>query len=152
MKNMRTGIACQFDLVSFAALEGYLYFGNALCVSRLCVDPEQLALVVAECNTCNDCGSTYISLGGKVGLTEKGAADGRPASAVVQKIDAVLKLARSIIVQRKLSDADLNEARTSGLADDEIVETVANVVLNVFSTYVNQLAPEGGGFAGTQEE
>lgn len=129
-----------------------MYFGNALGGSSLYVEiPEQLALVVTERNTCSYCRSTYISLGGKVGLTEKRVADARPASAVVQKIDAILKLARRIIVQRKLSDADLNEARTAGLADDEIVETVATVILNVFSTYVNQRRPEGGGFTGRQE-
>jgi hypothetical protein len=70
----------------------------------------------------------------------------RPPKAAVRKIEAILKLARSIIVRRKLSDADLNEARASGLADDEIVETIANVVLNIFSNYANEVARTGEDF------
>jgi uncharacterized protein YciW len=68
---------------------------------------------------------------GKVGLTEKDIADARHARAAAQKIDAILKLARSLVVQRgEVNDADLEQARASGLTDGDIVETVANVALN----------------------
>ena len=73
-------------------------------------------------------------------LKTKSDLDTRPRNAAVRKTDAILKLARSIIVRRKLSDADLNEARASGLTDDEIAETVVNVVLNIFSNYTNEVA------------
>jgi hypothetical protein len=66
--------------------------------------------------------------------------DTRPPKTAVRKTDVNLKLARSIIVRRKLSDADLNEARASGLTDDEITETIVNVVLNIFSNYANEVA------------
>jgi len=48
---------------------------------------------------------------------------------------------RSIVVQRGgLSDADLARARAGGLSDGEIVETVANVALNIFENYMSHVA------------
>jgi hypothetical protein len=45
------------------------------------------------------------------------------------------------VVQRgELSDADLGRARTGGLSDGEIVETVANVALNIFENYMSHVA------------
>jgi ABC-2 type transport system permease protein len=47
----------------------------------------------------------------------------------------------SIIVQRgEASDADLQRARDGGLTDCEIVEIVANVVLNIFMNYLDHVA------------
>jgi alkylhydroperoxidase/carboxymuconolactone decarboxylase family protein YurZ len=55
------------------------------------------------------------------------------ASAADVRTDAILKLARAIVVQRgELTDADLEHALAAGLSDGEIVETVANVALNIF--------------------
>ena len=76
--------------------------------------------------------------------------DTRPPKAAVRKTDVILKLARSIIVRRKLSDADLNEARASGLTDDEIAKTIVNVVLNIFSNYANEVGRSDGGFLGNE--
>ena len=36
-----------------------------------------------------------------------------------------------------LTDADLQRARAAGLSDGEIVEVVANAVLNIFTNYLN---------------
>ena len=85
-------------------------------------------------------------------LKTKPDLDTRPPNAAVRKTDAILKLARSIIVRRKLSDADLNEARASGLTDDDIAETVVNVVLNIFSNYTNEVARSCGEFLGSEAD
>ena len=128
--------------VSPAALEGYLNFGEALAEGSLTSKIRaQIALVVAECNMCRYCVSEHTFIGASVGLTEKDIADARHAKAAIRKTDAILKLARSIVVLRgEVSDADLNGARTSGVSDGEIVETVANVVLNIFGNYVTHIA------------
>ena len=125
-----------------AALEGYLNFSGALAGGSLNAKVrEQIALDVAEGNLCGYCLSAHAFIGGKVGLTEKDIADARHASAATDKTDAILKLARSIVVQRgEVSDAELKQARASGLTDGEIVETVANVALNIFTNYVNHVA------------
>ena len=125
-----------------AALEGYLNFSGALAGGALNAKVrEQIALAVAEGNLCSYCLSAHTFIGGKVGLTQKEVADARHAAAATNKTDAILKLARSIIVQRgEVSDADLKAARTSGLTYGEIVETTANAALNIFTNYINHVA------------
>lgn len=125
-----------------AALEGYLNFSSALAGGSL--NPkvrEQIALAVAESNMCGYCLSAHAFLAGKVGLTEKDINDARHATAGTEKTDAILKLARNVVVQRgEISDADLEQAYASGLTDGDVVETIANVALNIFTNYTNHVA------------
>jgi alkylhydroperoxidase family enzyme len=77
----------------------------------------------------------------KIGLSQAEIDDAIRASAADPRTDAILKLARSIVVQRgELTDADLARARAFGLGDGEIVETVANVALNIFENYMSHVA------------
>ncbi|MCI0746697.1 MAG: carboxymuconolactone decarboxylase family protein, partial [Verrucomicrobia subdivision 3 bacterium] len=125
-----------------AALEGYRNFSSALAGGTLNAKVrEQIALAVAEGNLCGYCLSAHTFIGGKVGLTDKDIADARQTNAASDKTDAILKLALSILVQRgEISDEALKAARTAGLNDGEIVETTANVALNIFSNYINHVA------------
>ena len=61
---------------------------------------------------CTYCLSAHTYIGGKVGLTEKDIAEARHARAASEKTDAILKLARSLVVQRARTqrDADLEQA------------------------------------------
>ena len=125
-----------------AALEGYLNFNSALANGSFNARVrEQIALTVAESNMCGYCLSAHTFLGNKVGLTPKDIADARRATAAGDKTNAILELARNIVVQRgEISDGDLHEARAAGLTDGDIIETVANVVVNIFTNYVNHVA------------
>jgi uncharacterized peroxidase-related enzyme len=125
-----------------AALDGYLNFDGALASGSFDGKiREQIALIVAESNLCSYCLSAHTFIGGRAGLTEKEIADARRAVAATAKTQAILKLARDIVVQRgEVSDADLEHARASGLTDGEIVETVANVALNILTSYMNHVA------------
>ena len=125
-----------------AALEGYLQMSAALGTGALDARVrEQIALTVAEINLCSYCLSAHTFIGGKLGLTEKDMTDARLATAARDKTDAILKLARSIVVQRgEISDVDLKSTRDAGVSDAEIVETVANVAVNIFTNYVNHVA------------
>jgi uncharacterized peroxidase-related enzyme len=125
-----------------AALDGYLAFGSALAGGSFSAKVrEQIALAVAESNLCGYCLSAHTFIGGRAGLTGKDIADARHTIAADAKTDAVLKLARNVVVQRgELNDADLEAARAGGLTDGEIVETVANVALNIYTNYVNHVA------------
>jgi uncharacterized peroxidase-related enzyme len=125
-----------------AALEGYLSFSGALAGGTLSAKVrEQIALAVAQGNHCDYCLSAHTFIGGKVGLSAKEIADARQAVGRADKDDAILKLALSIVVQRgEVSDAALDGARAAGLTDAEIVETTANVALNVFTNYLNHVA------------
>jgi hypothetical protein len=65
----------------------------------------------------------------------------RPFSARNQTDHTRHSFARAIAVQRgEVSDSDLKQARAAGLTDGDIVETIANVVLNIFTNYVNHVA------------
>ena len=125
-----------------AALEGYLNFSGALAGGTLSTTVrEQIALAVAEGNLCSYCLSAHTFIGGKAGLTDKEIVNARQTNASSDKTDAILKLALSVLVQRgEISDGALKTARATGLTDGEIVETVANVALNIFTNYINHVA------------
>lgn len=125
-----------------AALSGYLTFGAALADGDFDAKlREQIALTVAESNQCGYCLSAHTFVGRKVGLTGQDITDARHAVAANGRTDAILKLARSIVVQRgELGASGLDQARVAGLSDGDIVETIANVALNIFSNYVNHIA------------
>jgi uncharacterized peroxidase-related enzyme len=125
-----------------AALEAYVNFTAALAGGTLDTKvQEQIGLTVADSNLCDYCLSAHIFMGGKIGLTQEEITDAIRARAANPKTDALLKLARSIIVQRgEISDSELECAHDVGLTDDEIVELVANVVLNIFMNYLDHVA------------
>lgn len=125
-----------------AALEGYVSFSGALAGGTLGAKVrEQISLAVAEGNLCSYCLSAHTFIGGKVGLSAKDIADARHTDAANEKTAAILKLALSILVQRgEISDGALKAARAAGLTDGEIVETVANVAVNIFTNYINHVA------------
>lgn len=125
-----------------AALEGYLNFSGALGSGVLDAKlREQIALAVAEINDCTYCRSAHTYIGGKVGLSEREITDARKVVAADERTAAILNLARSIVVQRgELSDSEFKAARAARLTDAEIVETTANVALNLLTNYVNHVA------------
>ena len=127
---------------SSAALEGYLNFSGALAGGVLNAKVrEQIALAVAEINDCNYCRNAHAYLGAKAGLDDRQIADARNVVADDEHTAAILNLARSIVVQRgELSETEFKAARAAKLTDAEIVETTANVALNILTNYVNHVA------------
>ncbi len=125
-----------------AALEGYLNFSGALAGGVLNAKVrEQIALAVAEINDCAYCRNAHAYIGSKAGLSEQDIADARQVVATDDRTAAILNLARSIVVQRgELSDTEFKAARAAKLTDAEIVETTANVALNILTNYVNHVA------------
>jgi uncharacterized peroxidase-related enzyme len=124
------------------ALEGLMGLGAALADGALDEKTrEQLALAIAESNLCAYCLSAHSAMAGKIGLNRAEIDAAIRASAADTRTDAILKLARNIVVPRgELTDADLTRARAGGLTDSEIVETVANVALNIFENYMSHVA------------
>lgn len=127
---------------STAALQGYLNFSGALAGGALDARVrEQIALAVAEINDCTYCRSAHTYLGGLAGLSESEITGARKVAAADERTEAILNLARNIVVQRgELSETEFKAARAARLSDAEIVETVANVALNLLTNYVNQVA------------
>lgn len=125
-----------------AALEGYLNFSGALGGGLLNAKlREQIALTVADANSCEYCLSAHTAIGKMVGLDENELVASRRATATDARTDAALKFAHQIVVKRgEVSDNEVQAVRAAGYSDGEIVEIVANVALNIFTNYFNHVA------------
>jgi uncharacterized peroxidase-related enzyme len=124
-----------------AVLEAYLAFAGALAGGTLAPGlREQIALVTAEENGCEYCLSAHSAIGKGAGLTAADIADARGADAADPKAREALRFARTLVLQRgRVHDADAGALRAAGFADGEIGEVIANVALNVFTNYFNNV-------------
>lgn len=125
-----------------AALEAYLNFGAALAGGKLDAKlREQIALTVAQANSCEYCLSAHTAIGKMVGLKPEEIEAGREALSADPKRAAALRFAQALVVERgEVSDEALASVREAGYADGEIAEIVANVAINIFTNYFNHVA------------
>lgn len=125
-----------------AALDAYLHFSSALSAGTLNARfREQLAIAVAQANSCEYCLSAHTAFGSMAGLSATELAASRQAHSEDAKRDAGLQFAQAIVLQRgEVSDAALALVRQAGYSDGEITEIVANVAINIFTNYFNHVA------------
>jgi uncharacterized peroxidase-related enzyme len=125
-----------------AALEAYLNFNGALGGGLLNAKlREQIALTVADANSCEYCLSAHTAIGKLVGLNENELVASRHAGSSDTKTAAALKFAHQLVVKRgEVLDSEVATVRAAGYNDGEITEIVANVALNIFTNYFNQVA------------
>jgi len=125
-----------------AALDGYLNFSEALAKGRLTARQRELvAIAIAQENECEYCLSAHSAIGQHVGLNSGDVRQARLGGAVDPEDAAVIRLTLSVMRSRgNVSDAELEAARGAGLDDGLIIETTANVALNVLTNYVNRVA------------
>jgi uncharacterized peroxidase-related enzyme len=125
-----------------SVLEGYLALSSALGGGKL--DPrqrERIALTVAEANSCAYCASAHTAIGKQAGLDDADIAEARQAHSGNPKARTGLRFARKVLETKgKVSDADLEATREAGYSNEEILEIVANVVLNIYTNYLNHVA------------
>jgi uncharacterized peroxidase-related enzyme len=125
-----------------AALEAYLNFGAALATGHLDAKfREQIALAVAQANSCEYCLSAHSAIGKMVGLKPEEIATSREAHSADAKRDAGLQFVQALVVQRGVvSDRALAQVKAAGFSDGDIAEIVANVAVNIFTNYFNHVA------------
>jgi len=125
-----------------AALEAYLNFGAALGTGHLDAKfREQIALAVAQANSCEYCLSAHSTIGKMVGLKPEEIAASREAHAQDAKRDAGLQFAQLLVVQRgEVSDQAVAQVKAAGYSDGDVAEIVANVAINIFTNYFNHVA------------
>ena len=101
-----------------AALEAYLNFSGALASGTLDAKlREQIALTVAQANSCEYCLSAHSAIGKMVGLKPDEIAASREAHSADAKRDAGLQFAQAVVVQRgEVSDLDLEKAKSAGFS------------------------------------
>lgn len=127
---------------SEAALEAYVGLNGAIGGGNFDAETrEAIALAVAGGNGCDYCASahTAASKGLKV---EPAEIDRRlNGRATDPQLDAILQFAIRVLDTRgHVSNEDLQAVRDAGLEDEDIVELIGNVVLNIFTNYVNHVA------------
>jgi uncharacterized peroxidase-related enzyme len=123
-------------------LEAYLAFGAALRRGRLPVRlQEQIALTIAETNSCDYCLSAHTALGQGAGLSADEIAAAREGSTADPKAAAALRFARVVVDRRgDVRDQDLANVRAAGYTDGDLAEIIGHVALNVFTNYFNRAA------------
>lgn len=127
---------------SSAALGGYLALSGALAGGTLTTaEREQIALTVAGANACDYCASAHTVLAGRSGLAADEIDRNLQGRSADPKIQAALRFASRIVATRGMvSDEDLTAVRAAGFSNEQVVEILANTVLNIFTNYVNHVA------------
>ncbi len=125
-----------------AVLEGYLNLSGSLRGGTLGARlQEQIAIAVAEVNSCQYCLSAHTAIGKIVGLSESELVAARRSASSDPKTEAALRFAQSIVVTRgNVTDLEVNRVKEAGYTEGEIAEIVANVAANIFTNYFNHVA------------
>jgi len=125
-----------------AALNGYLGLGEALGKGALTGrQREIIALTVAQFNQCQYCLSAHSVLGKAAGLSEDEIARARQGTALNKSDDVIANFARVVTANRGvINDEALKTYEQQGLTHSQMVETVANVAMNLLTNYINHLA------------
>jgi uncharacterized peroxidase-related enzyme len=126
-----------------AVLEGYLNLSGALSHGSLGTKTgELIALTVAENNSCDYCLAAHSFIGEKlVKIDGDTIHKARLGNADDTKTNAILQFAKTLVNKSGLvNDHDVNVAKSAGLSEAEIAETVAHVALNILTNYFNNTA------------
>lgn len=125
-----------------AALKGFLGFGEALAGGVLSASlREQIALTVAGENGCDYCASAHTAVAKGAGVDAQEAGRNLEGQASDPRVAAILKFAKAVVNKRGwLDDGELEQLRSVGITDQEIVEIIAAVAVNLFTNYFNHIA------------
>lgn len=125
-----------------AALAGLLGLNEALAGGGFDARTrEAIALTVAGANACDYCASAHAAISSGLKVPPATIEDHLAGQSDDPRTGAILGLAVAIVeTSGKVSDGDIAKARSAGLTEADIVETVANVVANIFTNYLNHVA------------
>lgn len=102
---------------------------------------EAIALTVAGINSCDYCASAHAAISAGLKVPSEAIDDHLAGRSDDPRLAAILRLARVIVTTKgHIPDAELEAAKTAGLSEADIVETTANVVVNIFTNYLNHVA------------
>lgn len=99
---------------------------------------EQIAVAVANRNSCEYCLAAHTTLGRNAGATGQEMAAAQQGQSDDPKTAAALRFALQVVENRgQIDDAAVQAMRNQGYTDEEMVEILAHVALNLFTNYVN---------------
>lgn len=114
---------------SFGAL------GNGVVPAKL---GEQIAVAIANRNSCDYCLAAHTALGRKAGASSQEMAAAQAGESEDPRTAAALHFVLRVVEDRgQIEDADVQQLRAAGYNDEEIVEILAHVALNLFTNYIN---------------
>ncbi len=99
---------------------------------------EQIAVAVADRSKCHYCLAAHTALGLKAGLSKQQMRAAQGTDADDPRVRALLTFAVELVDRRGAVEADdIQRLRDHGWSDAEIVETIAQVALNLFTNYIS---------------
>lgn len=99
---------------------------------------EQIAVAVANRNSCEYCLAAHTALGRKAGATSEAMRAAQTGESDDPRTAALLTFALKVVENRgQVSADDVQAVRDQGWGDEHIVEVIGQVALNLFTNYVN---------------
>ena len=99
---------------------------------------EQIAVAVANRNACAYCLAAHTALGRKAGVSGEALADAQVGGSEDARTAALLGFALALVENRgQVGTSEVQALRDHGWSDDQIVETIGQVALNLFTNYIN---------------
>lgn len=125
-----------------AVLEGLLAFSRSLKACKLSAkEREQIAIVVAEINSCNYCLAAHSTLGKMAGMNEKEIVNTLTGQGLPERESLIISFAKAVVERRgQVSSTDYEQLMRSSVTEEEALEIVAVVVENIFTNYINNVA------------
>lgn len=99
---------------------------------------EQIAVAVANRNSCEYCLAAHTALGRKAGVSKEALTAAQTGESDDPRTAALLAFALKLVEDRgQVTQADVRALREQDVDDALIVELIAHVALNLFTNYVN---------------
>lgn len=110
-------------------------FGSGMLGPELA---EQIAVAVANRNSCKYCLAAHTALGRQAGLATETLADAQAGVSTDTRTQALLRFALKLVDERgQVDSSDIEALRAHGWTDEHIVEVIGHVALNLFTNYIN---------------
>jgi uncharacterized peroxidase-related enzyme len=99
---------------------------------------EQIAVAVANRNSCEYCLAAHTALGRKAGVSGEAMQAAQTGLSDDPRTAALLVFALKVVDQRgQVTADDVQAVRDQGWEDEHLVEVIGQVALNLFTNYVN---------------
>ncbi|MBL8907166.1 MAG: peroxidase-related enzyme [Rhizobiales bacterium] len=99
---------------------------------------EEIAVAVANANSCEYCLAAHTALGRQAGASKEDMTAAQVGKSSDPRTQAALTFALKLVRNRAaVTEADVTALKTAGFDDEGIVEIIAHVALNLFTNYIN---------------
>jgi uncharacterized peroxidase-related enzyme len=128
--------------LSPAVLKGWLGLMSSLATTLDAATRDGIAMVVSEVNRCHYCLSAHAHVSRTfAGLSEEEISRNREGFSEDPKRQAAIRFARTVIqLHGRVTEADIDEVRSAGYSDANVIEIVALVAQFSMTNFINNVA------------